>query len=240
VFRSTGSGSFEFGNVDVLQKLEPAFDVADATFFLQKLANGPPALVGLVRPIGGQVAIVAARGNGAAGFAGARMDVLDLPRAESLEFRPTAPRSRFAFTDITHPERTGIEALVATGFSGRFANALHGNEHDDLGFLSRVGRTTVVAGACPKDPTPNPGPLKECTPSDPNALCPAPCPSAACTAAKKQCLKQPPCQDPPCSPGPPVCMAPCPDDCVLTPRLSFCESGATGLYIVVFRNTCSG
>jgi hypothetical protein len=237
VFRNTGTGSFAFGNVEALKSLSPAFDPAGATFFLEKFVTGPPALLGVVKPSGGQAAIVAARGDGSGGFVNPRLDVLDLPRAESLEFAASPPRTRFDVNDISHAERTGIEALAAAAFAGRFANELHGNDHDDIGFLSRVGRITVAAGACPSDPRPNPGPIETCTPSDDDALCQTPCPSPACTAAKASCVK-PACQNPPCARS--TCMIRCPDDCVQTPRRAFCETGAQGLYLVVFRNTCGG
>jgi len=240
VFRNTGSGSFAFGNVEVLKSLTPAFETADAVFFLEKFVKGPPALLGVVRPRGGLAAIVAARGDASGGFVSPRMDVLDLPRAESLEFAASLPRTRFAQADITHAEQTGIDALVASSFAGRFANALHGNDHDDIGLLSRVGRTTVTAGACPSDPRPNPGPTQKCTPSDDDAICPAPCPSAVCTAAKAECIKPPPCQNPPCAPQRATCRIRCAESCVSIPTLSFCETGAQGLYLVVFRNTCGG
>lgn len=240
VFRNTGSGTFTFGNVDSLKSLEPAFEPASATFFLERFAKGPPALVGVVRPIGGQAAIVAAKGDGSGGFVGARIDVLDLPRADTLEFAPIPPQTRFETTNIVHAERTGVDAIVASAFAGRFANALHGNQHSDLGFLSTVGRTTVVAGACPSNPGTNPGPEETCTPSDPDALCPTPCPSAICTAANAACVKPPPCPNPPCSPRPSTCTVRCPDNCVLTPRNPFCETGAKGVFVVVFRNTCGG
>ena len=240
VFRNTGSGTFAFGNVEALKSLTPAFDAASAVFFLEKFVKGPPALLGFVKPSGGQAAIVAARGDASGGFVNPRMDVLELPRAESLEFAPMPPRTRFDVNDISHPERTGVDALPASAFAGRFANVLHGNDHDDIGFLSRVGRITVGAGACPSDPRPNPGPIETCTPSADDALCPTPCPSAACTAAKASCIKPPVCQNPPCAPKQSTCMIRCPDDCVKTPRRAFCETGAQGFYVVVFRNTCGG
>jgi hypothetical protein len=240
VFSNAGAGRFAFVNVDALKSLTPAFDAASASFFLEKLPTGPPALLGFVKTTAGQAAIIAARGAAAGGFVNPRMDVLELPRAESLAFAPMPPRTLFHVDDISHAERTGVDALPASAFSGRFANLLHGNAHDDIGFLSRVGRITVGAGACPSDPRPHPGPLETCTPSDDDAVCHLPCPSAACTAAKASCDPLPVCQNPPCQLKQRTCRTRCPDNCVLTPRRAFCQTGAQGLYVVVFRNTCGG
>ena len=241
VFLNTGSGRFVFKNVETLAGLQPGFDPASATFFLEDFGAGQLGLVGLVGSNSGKAAIVALKGNppgcsigsssvGSLCFIDPRMDVLQPQPPTGLEFAQRPDHTLFSTGNMAHAQRMNTAAIFASAFSGRFANSLHGNGRSDLGFISLAQKTQVVAGMCATDPQPNPGPIGHCE-VDPNCN-PGEviiaCPSAECSGP---CL---PLRPPPQR----TCKQRCPKICTSTPQNPFCESKSDGLYVTVFRNTC--
>jgi hypothetical protein len=237
VFRNNGSGRFTFKNVTALADLKPTFDPIQATFFLEDFGDGTPGLVGLVRPAGGGTAILAMKGDGNEGLAGARMDALQLKEPPGLDYKLREPETIFSTNNQASGEYTLIGALLDSGFSGQFANAELGNQLPDIGFRTRVERRRTDAEACPSNPGQNPGPDELCTAPDPECIRFIRCPSADCTGP---CNPPPPCPDPPCAPRPHQCRAGCKPDCVYVPRDPYCKILRDAVYLIVFRNTCDG
>lgn len=239
VFRNTGAGTFTFKNAEALIGLQPSFDPAEGTFFVVDFGAGEPGLVGLVRPIGGRAAIVAAKGDGLGDFVDARMDLLELKQPEGLDFKLWLPETDFILTtsNIAPSETAQVMTIFTSAVAGRFANAELGNEQPDFGFLSRVERTKIEPGImCPTDPETNPGPDVVCTPAPDDCVNFIQCPSDRCIGG---CLSTS-CPDPPCIPPLRHCRAECEPDCISTPQQPFCETKAHGYFLTVFRNTCDG
>jgi hypothetical protein len=235
VHLNDGNGRFTFRNVDTLSRfagiVRPLSGsdgrlTRDSRFFLADFGDGTPGLAAFLnvddngrindKSSGGRTGLVTLKGDGNGGFIEPRLNILDLdaigPVSEATMFNTRPPA----------PGRV-VRLQWKLPFLGRFANALHGNGHPDLGFLADISSSQYSDGQCPGDPRPNPGPEKTevCTPDKPpwRSDCPIPCPLG--------------------KDG--VCLGPCPNNCEPheVPNLPYCWRHAAASYAVVLANTCN-